>query len=93
MKALEIKAERTQGPSFHKKQFKYKGVPIRIADIEEPYLNTTLINTRCIAPNNEPFGPTKGRNQSLKSLICETVQYLEAAEANGINVIQRLCRD
>jgi hypothetical protein len=78
---------------FRKRKFEYKGVELRIGEIEEPYLNTTLINTRCIAPNNEPFGPIKGRNQTLKSFIIEVKEFLSKAEQKGIDIVQRLTKD
>lgn len=77
-------------PKFRKKKFEYDGCEIRIADIEEKYLNSTVVMTRCIAPNNEPFGPALGRDESLNDLIDKVKKAFTRAEKNGIDIARWL---
>lgn len=84
------KKEVNQYPKFRKKKFEYDGCEIRIADIEEKYLNSTVVMTRCIAPNNEPFGPALGRGESLNDLIDKVKKAFTKAEKNGIDIARWL---
>lgn len=78
-----------------KRKFNYKGIEIRIVEVEEPYMNSeeTVKVTRVIAPNNGIIPLQLVRNQTLKSIIDTTIRVLDGFSGRGADVVDELTKE
>ena len=78
-----------------KRKFNYKGVELRIVEVEEPYMNSgdTVKITRVIAPNNGIIPLQLVRNQTIKSIIETTIRVLDGFNDRGVDVVDELTKE
>ena len=73
--------------------FAYKGITLRIVEREEPYMNSTMILTRVIAPNNGLIPISFHHRATQKSMINDTVTFLDKLSLMGCDVVDELSKE
>ena len=78
-----------------KRKFTYEGVELRVVEREEPYMNAKepLLMTRVLAPNNKHLPITIHRRQTIKSIIEESLRFLDEMKQKGHDVVKELTEE
>lgn len=75
-----------------KKKFQYEGIELRIVERQETYMNSerTITIKRVLAPNGGVIPVKIQRNQTLKSIVKETIKTLDNFKSIGADVKSEL---
>jgi hypothetical protein len=75
-----------------RKRFNYKGVELRLVDSEEYYMNgrDPLIMKRVVTPNDHSIPINFSHRQTLKSMVEQTIAFLDNTEKRGFDVVKEL---
>ena len=78
-----------------KRKFTYEGVELRVVEREEPYMNAKepLLMARVLAPNNNHLPITIHRRQTIKSIIEESLRFLDEMKQKGHDVVKELTKE
>lgn len=78
-----------------KKKFIYDGIELTIVEREEPYMNSTepVLMTRVLSINGGLIPVSIKHKQTLKSIMNDTIQFLDGLKLVGCDVKHELTKE
>ena len=78
-----------------RKSFTYQDVPLRLVDSEEHYMNgrEPMVMQRVVAPNGFAIPVNFQHRQTLKSMIEQTISFLDSVSSRGYDVVKELTKE
>jgi len=73
-----------------RKTFLYEGIELKIAEVEEPYLNTNMSLTRVVAPNGKRLPLSFSHRATLKLIMFLAIEQLDGFKKRGADIKKEL---